>query len=200
MSKVILTRQQKEDLVIKLAEEGKNTRDIAKLAHVSPKDIGTIIRNYLGEDNPEYSGKGLSTNSRAFKLFKEGKNKVDVAIALDIDADQVLYIYEDYLRLLSLDHLTTMYKELGSDGLYFLNYLYSQLKWEGLVTKGDIHRIIEQSGELRNLDQTLIETSADIGRLNSIKFQLERDVNDLTRRIDDYDAMLLERSQQARQF
>ena len=51
VSKVILTRQQKEDLVIKLAEEGKNTRDIAaKMGHASPKDIGTIIRNYLGEE------------------------------------------------------------------------------------------------------------------------------------------------------
>jgi hypothetical protein len=67
---VILTRQQKESLVIKLAEEGKNTRDIARVAHVSPKDIGTVIRNYLGEDNAVSSGKGLSINSRAFKFFR----------------------------------------------------------------------------------------------------------------------------------
>ena len=47
---MILTRQQKEDLVIKLAEEGKSTRFIAESAHVSLKDIGTIIRRYTGED------------------------------------------------------------------------------------------------------------------------------------------------------
>ena len=85
----------------------------------------------------------MSTSSKAFKLFKEGKNKVDVAITLDIDADQVFYIYEDYLRLLSLDRLTNMYKELGNDGIDLLNYLYNQLTWEGLATKKDIHRIIE---------------------------------------------------------
>ena len=50
MSTVILKRQQKEDLVIKLAEEGKSTRFIAEAAHVSLKDIGTIIRRYTGED------------------------------------------------------------------------------------------------------------------------------------------------------
>jgi hypothetical protein len=198
---VILTRQQKEGLVIKLAEEGKSTRVIAEAAHVSLKDIGTIIRRYTGEEEePACQDKCLSTNSRAFKLFKEGKSKVDVAIALDIDADQVLRRYEDYLRLLSLDHLTTMYKELGNDGLYFLNYLYNQLKWEGLATKKDIHRIIGAAGELRNLDQTLLNTASDIGRLNFFKSNLEKDVDDLTRRIDDYDAILLERSQQARQF
>jgi transposase len=91
---VILTRKQKEDLVIKLAEEGKSTRYIAEKAHVSLKDIGTILRRYTGEEEEwPYREKGLSTCSRAFKLFKEGRNKVDVAIALDIDTDEVLGTY-----------------------------------------------------------------------------------------------------------
>ena len=198
---MILTRQQKEGLVIKLGEEVKSTRFIAEAAHVSLKDIGTIIRRHTGEgEELACQGKGLSINSRAFKLFKEGKNKVDVAIALDIDADQVLRRYEDYLRLLSLDHLTTMYKELGNYGLYFLNYLYNQLKWEGLTTKKDIRRIIGAAGELRNLDQALIETASDIGRLNFFKSNLERDLDELTRKMDKYDTILLERSQQARRY
>ena len=51
----------KEDIVIKLAEEGRNTRDIAQVAHVSLKDIGTIIRRYTGEDeNLHTNDKGLS--------------------------------------------------------------------------------------------------------------------------------------------
>ena len=168
MAKVILTRKKKESLVIKLAEAGKTTRDIARVAHVSLKDIGTILRRYTGEEGESpYCKKGLSTCSRAFRLFKEGKNKVDVAITLDIEADQVFCIYEDYLRLLSLDRLTTMYKELGNDGIDLLNYLYNQLKWDGLATKEDIHRIIGTAGELGNLDQALIETSSDVGRPNS---------------------------------
>ena len=78
-------------------------------------------------------------------------SKEDIAcITLDIEADQVFCIYEDYLRLLSLDRLTTKYKELGNDGIDLLNYLYNQLKWEGLTTKEDIHRIIGTAGELGN--------------------------------------------------
>jgi hypothetical protein len=90
-----------------------------------------------------------------------------------------------YLRLLSLDRLTTMYKELGNDGIDLLYYLCNQLKWEGLATKEDIHRILGAAGELRNLDQALIETAGDVGRLNSVKFQLERDVDELTRKVGD---------------
>ena len=60
--------------MIKLAEEGKTAKDIAQVAHVSLKDIGTIIRTYTGENEESpYREKGLSTCSRAFRLFKEGK-------------------------------------------------------------------------------------------------------------------------------
>jgi hypothetical protein len=140
---VILTRKEKESLVIKLAEQGKTTRDIAQSAHVSLKDIGKIIRRHTGEDDGiEYQDQGLSINSRAFKLFKEGKNLVDIAIALDIDTDEVLGMYNDYLRLLNLQKLMTLYRELGDEDFHLLEYLYNQIKWEGLATKKDIHRII----------------------------------------------------------
>ena len=121
-------------------------------------------------------------NSRAFKLFKEGKSLVDTAIALDIDTDEVLGVYGDYLRLLNLQKLMTLYREMGDEDFSLLEYLYNQIKWEGLATKRDIHRIIGAAGELRNLDQTLIETASDIGRLNFFKSNLERDVDELTRK------------------
>ena len=69
--KVILKRQQKEEIVIRLAEEGKSIRYIAEAAHVSLKDIGTIIRRHIGEDEKSAcQDKGLSINSRAFKLHR----------------------------------------------------------------------------------------------------------------------------------
>ena len=46
---MLITRQEKQRLVIKLAEEGRTTRDIAKEVHVSLKDIGKIIRTAAGD-------------------------------------------------------------------------------------------------------------------------------------------------------
>jgi transposase len=40
---MLLTRNEKEKLVVKLANGGKTIRDIAKEAHISIKDIGKII-------------------------------------------------------------------------------------------------------------------------------------------------------------
>ena len=50
---LLLSRKEKEELVIKLAREGKTTREIAKIVHISLKDIGEIIRKFTGESNSE---------------------------------------------------------------------------------------------------------------------------------------------------
>ncbi len=50
---MLITRQEKERRVIKLAEEGKTTMDIAKEVHVSLKDIGKIIRTTTGDSKVE---------------------------------------------------------------------------------------------------------------------------------------------------
>ena len=55
-------------------------------------------------------------------------------------------------------------------------------------------------GEPGNLAQTLIEAAGDIGRLSFFRSNPEKDVDKITRKIDEYIEMLLERSQQARQL
>lgn len=86
----MLTRKDKEIEVIKLYDEGKTIREIAKVVHMSFGDIGAIIREYTGE--PKREEKSLSKNSCALKLFHEGKSKVEVAIALDISPIEVTNI------------------------------------------------------------------------------------------------------------
>ena len=55
---MILTRKQKEALVIELANEGKTVREIAKEVHISPKDIGEILRTITGDKSPSKGEKG----------------------------------------------------------------------------------------------------------------------------------------------
>ena len=44
---LLISRKEKEKLVIKLAKEDKTTREIAKLVHISLKDLGDMIENLL---------------------------------------------------------------------------------------------------------------------------------------------------------
>ncbi len=99
---VILNKEEKEQLIIKLAMEGLSTREIARLARASLKTIGTIIRKFNGEET-EYQNRTPSLTSKAFQLFKENKSRVDVAIALNLEADHVVTLFEEYMQLLNLD-------------------------------------------------------------------------------------------------
>ena len=70
---MLITRTEKEKQVIKLAEDGKTTRDIAKVAHISLKDIGKIIRKAAGDSDSqdEKEKRSLSPYAKAFQMFKE---------------------------------------------------------------------------------------------------------------------------------
>ncbi|HZH38483.1 MAG TPA: hypothetical protein VEX17_00265 [Bacillales bacterium] len=176
-------------MVIKLAHEGKSTRHIAQLVHISPKDIGTIIRVYNSEEK-EAPDKQLSISSRAFKLLKENKSLVDVAITLNLDAWDVLDRFNEYLQLSSKDKLMSMYRELGDDDIQLLEHLYKELKLHGLDNKNDISNIVQQCEKLKNLDNDINKIANIIGMLNFTKMRLERDVNDLMKSIDHYDSVL----------
>ena len=89
-----MTRSQKEQYVIELYKQDKTTREIAQRTHMSPRDIGVIIKKVKaevqresGETEEEFDNiRSKSKESQAFKMFSEGEDPVDVVIALDIPA------------------------------------------------------------------------------------------------------------------
>jgi uncharacterized protein YerC len=48
---VVLNKQEKEELVIRLLKEGKTIREVAHVVHISFTDIGKIIRKINGQNN-----------------------------------------------------------------------------------------------------------------------------------------------------
>ncbi len=98
---MLISRKEKEKMVIELANEGKTTREIAKEVHISLKDIGKIIRKITGDDDiaekeieeekeKQKRIKALSVYAQAFQMLKDKKSLVDVAINLDIKTNLVL--------------------------------------------------------------------------------------------------------------
>jgi hypothetical protein len=85
-----------------------------------------------------------------------------------------------------------MYRELGDEDIQLLAYLYKELKLYGLDNRNDISIIVQQGEKLKDLD----DIAGIIGRLNFTKMQLEMDVDDLMKRIDYYDSVLMEKYQE----
>jgi transposase len=122
---LLISKKEKEKMVIKLASEGKTTREIAKAVHISLKDIGKIIRKVTGdadespaaekemeeEQKKQNRMKSLSHYAQAFQMFKDGKSLVDVAIEIDQESIIVLNYYKDYLRLTRMKDLVILYDE-----------------------------------------------------------------------------------------
>jgi hypothetical protein len=113
-----MNRSEKEQqAVIRLRQENKSTREIAKLLHISFRDIGIITKKAKseahGETGPSEEDddiKSKSETTQAIKLFSEFKSPVDVIIALDLPANQVLEvtnkrkIYEGFLTMDSFNN------------------------------------------------------------------------------------------------
>ena len=97
---VILTKKEKEELVVKLHQENKTIRQIAEDSTYDFKDIGVIIRRIDGrvnDDDIDRSNKSKAT--QALYLFECGKKPIDVAIELDIPYGEVKELQEEYWAL-----------------------------------------------------------------------------------------------------
>src|SRR5215213_11833663 len=98
---MVITRQERERLVLELYNQGKTIREIAKEARMSFRDIGPILNKVVEEkskgeegikqqdDNAKQSKQQeqqqhLSLSTQAYKLFSEGKTPLEVAIAINL--------------------------------------------------------------------------------------------------------------------
>jgi transposase len=138
---VLLNKHQRKALVIEFYKQGKTRRQIAETVHMSFKDIADIINEYTGEDK-QVNKPEKSKDSRAFELFLQGKQSVEVAIELDMPADQVEELHVQYWRLSKLDNLEILYHE-AEYSLSLLLRLHNILKEKRITKDKDISDLIE---------------------------------------------------------
>jgi transposase len=142
---VLLNKHQKKALVMELYNQGKTRRQIAETVHMSFKDIADIINEYTGEDK-QVNKPEKSKDSRAFELFLQGKQSVEVAIELDMPADRVEELHVQYWRLSELDDLEELYYEAGYS-LPLLLRLHNILKDKRITKDKDISDLIELAND-----------------------------------------------------
>src|SRR5215467_14097167 len=140
-----MNREEREEQVILLYKEGRTFKDIAKKMHISFRDIGAIInkaklqvereRGYTNDEEPK------SPESKAFKMFSEGKSPVEVAIALDQPGDRVWSMYREYWELTGRYKLAQIYDEARYD-LSNLLRLHKIVNVVGLGEK-EITKVLE---------------------------------------------------------
>jgi transposase len=143
----ILTRQERERLVIDLYNQGKTYREIAKEARISPCDIGIILNKVdeekktdgskeeeednIDSEKNQTQAQQPSVSAQAYKLFSDRKTPLEVAITLNLRESEATKFYKEYWKLKRLHNLTLIYEETKGDIDPFLK-LYRLSKAAGM--------------------------------------------------------------------
>jgi len=186
----MLTRQEKERLVIELYNQGKTIRDIAKELRMSFRDIGSILKKASGEkeENQEKEQSLLSPSTQAYRLFSKGKTPIDVAITLNLSEVETTKFYEEYLNLKQMHELKMVYEEIGGDIVHFLK-LY-KLSKEDHMNPEHVVNLLQMSNEyLPLLELRYKRLTKEIDSLESEKQKLrylENQIRTSTKMLDEY--------------
>jgi hypothetical protein len=192
----ILTRQERERLVLDLYNQGKTYREISKEARISPRDIGVILNKIIGgkteglkEDNngaeksqQEEEQQQLSISAQAYKLFSEDKTPLEVAIALNLSESEATKFCREYWKLKQLHNLSVVYEEIKDDIASFLKlYKLSKAKDMGIQQVVDILGIA--NNDLPAIEERFKRLRTDVGMLQSQKHTCKRTLYQLNNQI-----------------
>src|ERR671925_2198449 len=140
---MVLSREEKEKMVLDLYyNKGYTYKQLTRELRISPNQIREIIKRHE-ENNDAMANKKkeLSLSSKAYKLFYEDKNNVEVAIMLDLPQEQVTKFRLEYWRLQNQDEFESLYK-LTKGKVSVLRKIYNELVVIGGMSIEEVASVI----------------------------------------------------------
>ena len=177
MSEIPLNKFEKRDLILRLLKEGKTYREICHIAHVSPREIKPIAKEYERKkrlenkkeekDNQSTQIKKLSLSSRAFKLFIGGKKPTEVVIELDIPPEKVEKLWSQFLKSERMEECYEFFQMCQYDIPTFLT-IDNFMKRNNL-SGPDIANVLRKANSVINLNQIISNLRGEIEKLKQTK-------------------------------
>jgi prefoldin subunit 5 len=190
---VELNKKEKEQLVIKLYQDGKPIREIARQAHLSFGSIGKIIRTINNDDTNSNNCSSSSKSTKALWMFKNGKRPIDVAIELDMSASEVEELQQEFWALNQLHELTFLFNEIKNYLPSFIK-LFNLLKRNKLLGDGYISKFLRYANyDLPTLENKFQKLTGDV-------IELEWKKKDLNNTITLWNAQLRDLGQTITQY
>ncbi|MGB7662085.1 MAG: LuxR C-terminal-related transcriptional regulator, partial [Nitrososphaeraceae archaeon] len=159
-----MDKKQKEALVLAMLEKGESYRSIAQRANVSPNTI-KAISNRAGLEET------TSISSRAFELYVQQKTPVEVAIALNLDAEKAINYYHQYFMLLGITEFTKAYLQVKDNPLPFVNLV--KLVQNAKIGDGEVVEFLKiANGYLPRIRLEYDRVEAELNSLEAKKLNL----------------------------
>jgi hypothetical protein len=193
----ILTRQERERLVIDLYNQGKTYHEISKEARISPRDIGVILNKVIEakkieglKEEQDTSEKNqnqeqqphLSLSTQAYKLFSDRNTPLEVAIELNLKESEATKFYKEYWKLRQLHDLNMVYEETKGDIAPFLK-LYRLSKAKGMGPKQVVNLLAMANEDFPALEKRIKRLRNDMSILQFQKRIDERNLYQLNNQI-----------------
>ena len=118
-----ISEERKKRVIDLYYNQGKTTREIARIERMSIRDISAILKE---EEARRQKNKQQEISSKAYKLFSEGKRPVEVAIILNLREPEVIKLYREYWKLTGLNKLNSIHKETNGK-IWIVLKLYKEL-------------------------------------------------------------------------
>jgi hypothetical protein len=183
----ILTRHERERLVLELYNQGKTIREIAREVRMSFRDIGVILNKAVEEksqgtkqqdddvENREQEQQHLSLAAQAYKLFSDRKTPLEVAIALNLGESEATKFYKEYWKLKQLHNLNMVYEELKDDIEPFLK-LYKLAKAKGIGVQQVVNALAITNNDLPAIEERFERIRNDVSMLQFQKHTCKRNL------------------------
>jgi DNA-binding CsgD family transcriptional regulator len=178
-----ISEERKKRVIDLYYNQGKTTREIAKIERMSIRDISAILKE---EEARRQKYKQEELSSKAYKLFSEGKTPVQVAIILNLREPEVTKLYREYWKLKRLHRLYSAYTELGDEGIGDFLKLCKLAKKEG-VSKEQVVKLLQLADEDNPFGLSRLEKRCNwlINKIHDFDMQIERSKNYLYNLNDD---------------
>ena len=188
--------QEKKKYVIKLHKEEYTVRQISERLHISSRDVIQIIKEYEREqeearkkeiiDKEENEKNRIisSKRSEALKLYKKGIRPLDVAIELEINAEEANAFFQEYCSLQYPPQLLQIYTELNNTNSFnqFIDFFHLVRRKELSIEQAiEAIEMINNISLLKEEHQDLSNKVDDLEKLQDsllIENKISRDQND----------------------
>ena len=175
MSEILLNKFEKRDLILWLLKEGKTYREICHIAHVSPRDVKPIAKEYERKKRLETNiriekkiqTKKPSLSSQAFILYQEGKKISEVKVLLDIPFKKAMIYWVQYLKSFRMFECFEFYQECQND-LPSLLSINNFIKRNNIDGK-NIVNVLRTANDIINLNQMVSNLKVEIEKLKQNK-------------------------------
>ena len=156
-------KTEKEKRIIALIKEGRSSREIAKIEHVSftpisdlKKELEEEEKTLAQERNRTQLEKASSSKyTQVLELLSEGKEFVEIAIITGLRAEELIPIIKGYWDLAGLSEFSMLYDKKKP-------YLYSILELDQMMTKEgmteeDVKWTLECGRDVKILEKKILQ-------------------------------------------